>query len=159
VSDIPCSPRIILTVCPAGILVFGVGLQLNGTACAAGIYLCILFYTSSKVLIYLFLSACFFHPAALDAHSFCRLAEKVYVVWNTNCSRLRSPVYIICIVTVALYSAVVLVMFLGRIERFREVDGACELFLPHPLCASDWSSSGVLGLKPTASIPLLTYDL
>ncbi|KAJ6577010.1 hypothetical protein DFH09DRAFT_1148969 [Mycena vulgaris] len=107
-----------------GVLVFGVGLQLNATACAAGIYLCVTFYTMSKVLIYAFLS------------------EKVYIVWDTQRSRLRSPVYLVCIVTVGLYSAVVLAMFFGRIEQFREGDGAC-----------------VLGLKPTASLPLLAYDL
>ncbi|KAJ7104334.1 hypothetical protein B0H15DRAFT_766878 [Mycena belliarum] len=107
-----------------GILVFGVGLQLNATACAAGIYLCILFYTTSKLLIYSFLT------------------EKMYVVWDTNRSRWRSPVYIICTATVGLYFGIILVMFLSRINHFREGDGAC-----------------VLGLKPTASIPLLAYDL
>ncbi|KAJ7067526.1 hypothetical protein C8F01DRAFT_668985 [Mycena amicta] len=108
----------------SGILVFGVGLQMNKTACAAGIYLCVLFYTSSKILIYAFLT------------------EKVYIVWNTNRPRLRSPVYLICIITVGLYSAVVLAMLFGRIDQFRPGDGAC-----------------VLGLKPTASLPLLSYDL
>lgn len=107
-----------------GILVFGVGLQLNATACAAGIYLCITFYTTSKLLIYSFLT------------------EKVYIVWDTQRSRLRSPVYLVCAITVGLYFGIILIMFLGRVQQFREGDGAC-----------------VLGLKPTASLPLLTYDL
>ncbi|KAJ7472560.1 hypothetical protein FB451DRAFT_1249967 [Mycena latifolia] len=107
-----------------GILVFGVGLQLNATACAAGIYLCILFYTTSKLLIYSFLT------------------EKVYIVWDTQRRRLRSPVYLVCAITVGLYFAIILIMFFGRIEQFRQGDGAC-----------------VLGLKPTASLPLLAYDL
>ncbi|KAJ7048125.1 hypothetical protein C8F01DRAFT_164512 [Mycena amicta] len=107
-----------------GLLIFGVGLQMNQTSCAAGIYLCVLFYCTSKVLIYLFLT------------------EKVYIVWGNGNRRLRSPTYLVCVGSVALYTAVMLAMFFGRIEKFREGDGAC-----------------VLGLKPTASLPLLSYDL
>ncbi|KAJ7692269.1 hypothetical protein B0H17DRAFT_891306, partial [Mycena rosella] len=110
-----------------GILIFGVGLQLNATACAAGIYLCILFYTTSKLLIYSFLT------------------EKVYIVWDTQRSRLRSPVYLVCIITVALYFAIILIMFFGTLHL--SPDSSREL-----TCC-------VLGLKPTASIPLLAYDL
>ncbi|CAK5267120.1 unnamed protein product [Mycena citricolor] len=106
------------------LVIFGFGLQLNATSCAAGIYLCVLFYATSKILIYLFLT------------------EKVYVVWDTGRSRFRSPVFLVCFVTVALYLAIVLIMFFGRIEEFRPEDGAC-----------------IIGLKPTASIPLLSYDL
>ncbi|KAJ7067527.1 hypothetical protein C8F01DRAFT_1365586 [Mycena amicta] len=108
----------------SGILVFGVGMQRNATACAAGIYLCVLFYSTSKILIYAFLT------------------EKVYIVWDTDRPRLRSPVFLICITTVGLYAAVVVSMVFGRIHQFRPGDGAC-----------------VLGLKPTASLPLLAYDL
>ncbi|KAJ7253582.1 hypothetical protein C8J57DRAFT_626980 [Mycena rebaudengoi] len=109
-----------------GLLIFGVGLQMNRASCAAGIYLCILFYTTSKILIYAFLS------------------EKVYIVWDngTRRTRMRSPVYIICIGTICLYLAVILAVFFGRVQEFRSGDGAC-----------------VLGLKPTASFPLLSYDL
>ncbi|KAF7337129.1 hypothetical protein MVEN_02150900 [Mycena venus] len=108
----------------SGILVFGVGLQLNGTACAAGIYLCVLFYTSSKILIYSFLT------------------EKVYIVWDTGRSRLRSSVFLICMGTLVLYGAVIIAVIVGHIAQFRQGDGAC-----------------VIGLKPTASLPLLSYDL
>ncbi|KAF7315921.1 hypothetical protein MIND_00108800 [Mycena indigotica] len=108
----------------SGLLIFGVGLQMNRTACAAGIYLCVVFYCTSKVLIYLFLT------------------EKVYIVWNTGTRRLRSPIFLICIGSVTFYAAILLIMFFGRIHQFREGDSAC-----------------VLGLKPTASIPLLSYDL
>ncbi|KAJ7444747.1 hypothetical protein B0H11DRAFT_2088324 [Mycena galericulata] len=108
----------------SGLLIFGVGLQMNSGACTAGILLCVLFYSSSKLLIYAFLT------------------EKVYIVWDTGSSRWRSPAYLICIATVFLYSAVVLGMLLGRIDEFRPGDGAC-----------------VIGLKPIASIPLLSYDL
>ncbi|KAJ7899854.1 hypothetical protein B0H13DRAFT_2664213 [Mycena leptocephala] len=108
----------------SGMVLFGVGLQMNDTACATGIYLCVLFYSSSKVLIYAFLT------------------EKVYIVWDTGRKRLRSPVYLICMGTVLMYAAVVIAMIIGRIDEFRPGDGAC-----------------VIGLKPTASLPLLSYDL
>jgi hypothetical protein len=40
-----------------GVVVFGIGLELNGAMCSAGIYLCIACYATSKLLIYSFLSA------------------------------------------------------------------------------------------------------
>ncbi|KAJ6526782.1 hypothetical protein B0H19DRAFT_1084359 [Mycena capillaripes] len=114
-----------LFILSAGLLIFGVGLRHDGMACGAGIYLCVTFYTTSKVLIYAFLT------------------EKVYIVWENGVRRrFRSPVYLICIGTVALYVAVILGMFFGRISEFRSSDGAC-----------------VIGLKPTASLSLLAYDL
>ncbi|KAJ7759440.1 hypothetical protein DFH07DRAFT_741207 [Mycena maculata] len=106
----------------SGLLIFGVGLQKNTTTCAAGIFLCVLFYTSSKVLIYAFLT------------------EKVYIVWDSGRSRLRSPVYLICAITVLLYLGI----FISP---------------TYPLHATNSSDAGVIGLKPTASIPLLSYDL
>ncbi|KAJ7876892.1 hypothetical protein B0H14DRAFT_3786489 [Mycena olivaceomarginata] len=114
-----------LFILSAGLLIFGVGMRRDEHACSAGIYLCVVFYTSSKVLIYAFLT------------------EKVYIVWENGVRRrLRSPVYLICMGTVVLYAAVILAMFFGRIAEFRSGDGAC-----------------VIGLKPTASLPLLAYDL
>ncbi|KAJ7138636.1 hypothetical protein C8R46DRAFT_610593 [Mycena filopes] len=108
----------------SGLLIFGVGLQTNNIACGAGVFICVLFYASSKVLIYAFLT------------------EKVYIVWDTNRPRLRSPVFLVCTGTVCLYAAVIIIMIVGRVDQFRPGDGAC-----------------VIGLKPTASIPLLSYDL
>ncbi|KAJ7643516.1 hypothetical protein FB45DRAFT_895335 [Roridomyces roridus] len=108
----------------SGILIFGVGLQRNTTTCAAGIYLCVLFYTSSKVLIYTFLT------------------EKVFIVWDTGRSRKRSPVYLICVATITLYFGVILAVLFEHIAEFRPGDTAC-----------------VIGLKRTASLPLLCYDL
>ncbi|KAK6988110.1 hypothetical protein R3P38DRAFT_3098313 [Favolaschia claudopus] len=109
----------------SGILIFGVGLRRDGVACAAGIYLCVGFYTTSKLLIYCFLS------------------EKVYIVWENGVRpRLRSPVYLVCLVTIVLYIGVILAMFFGRIAEFRSGDGQC-----------------VIGLHPSASISLLAYDL
>ena len=39
----------------AGVIIFGIGLQHDEQICATGIYLCIAFYVTSKMLIYLFL--------------------------------------------------------------------------------------------------------
>ncbi|KAJ6581571.1 hypothetical protein B0H19DRAFT_512771 [Mycena capillaripes] len=108
----------------SGILIFGVGLETHKTGCSAGIYLCIVFYSSSKLLIYAF------------------LIEKVYVVWAVGEKRFRSPVYIICVITVGLYAGIIALLFFGRISQFRNGDEAC-----------------VIGLKSYASIPLLSYDL
>jgi hypothetical protein len=38
-----------------GMVIFGAGLESSRAACSLGIYLCIIFYASSKALIYLFL--------------------------------------------------------------------------------------------------------
>ncbi|KAJ7281465.1 hypothetical protein C8J57DRAFT_76043 [Mycena rebaudengoi] len=110
----------------SGVLIFGIGLetQTAGFGCSTAISLCIVFYASSKLLIYAF------------------LIEKVFVVWSVGDKRLQSPVYIICAVTVGLYGGIIALLFFGRIAQFRAGDGVC-----------------VIGLKPTASIPLLSYDL
>ncbi|KAJ7247606.1 hypothetical protein B0H12DRAFT_736805 [Mycena haematopus] len=107
----------------SGILIFGVGLETR-ESCSAGIYLCIVFYSSSKLLIYAF------------------LIEKVHVVWAVGEKRFRSPVYIICAVTVGLYAGVITLLFFGRISQFQVGDNVC-----------------VIGLQAIASIPLLSYDL
>ncbi|KAJ7198323.1 hypothetical protein GGX14DRAFT_573559 [Mycena pura] len=108
----------------AGLLILCADLQRDITACTAGIYLCITFYMSSKLMMYLFLT------------------EKVYIVWANDNSvrRLRSPVYLLCLGTICLYLAVIIAMYLGRIVEFRNLDRACEI-----------------GLKPTASLTLLSY--
>ncbi|KAI0645571.1 hypothetical protein C8Q79DRAFT_910990 [Trametes meyenii] len=108
-----------------GLLVNGTGMELNQTVCMLGIINCIAFYVSSKALIYLF------------------LVEKVYVVWGgaTKKKRLRSPVFLICLIVVGVYVGVAIFLVLGRISYFRE-DGSC-----------------VIGLTRPASLTLLIYDL
>ncbi|KAJ6517538.1 hypothetical protein C8R47DRAFT_256166 [Mycena vitilis] len=113
-----------LFVFTAGMLMFGVGMQMNRTACWAGIYICVLFYAQSKVLIYAFLT------------------EKVYIVWGATRPRMRSPVYLICMGTVVMYTAVIVLLIIGRIGEFRPGDGAC-----------------LIGVERSASIAVLTYDL
>ncbi|KAF7367971.1 hypothetical protein MSAN_00862400 [Mycena sanguinolenta] len=101
-----------LFILSGGLLIFGVGLRRNGDSCSAAIYLCVLFYTSSKILIYAFLT------------------EKVYIVWENGVRRrLRSAVYLICMGTVALYVGIILAMFFERIAAFRSGDSACVIGL------------------------------
>jgi hypothetical protein len=45
----------------SGVIVFGAGLELHATVCSLGIYFCIVFYASSKMLIYCFLGLPFFY--------------------------------------------------------------------------------------------------
>ncbi|KAJ7486437.1 hypothetical protein B0H11DRAFT_1913721 [Mycena galericulata] len=81
-------------------------------ACSLGIYLCVLLYTTSKILIYYF------------------LVEKVYVVWADGAKRLESRIYLISMGTVSLYVGVIVALVIG-----------------------------VIGVKPTASLLLLSFDL
>ncbi|KAJ7500288.1 hypothetical protein B0H11DRAFT_2380385 [Mycena galericulata] len=94
------------------VLVHRACIQTNDMACSFGIYLCVLFYTTSKILIY------------------CFLVEKVYVVWADGAKRLESRIYLICMGTVSLYVGVIVALVIG-----------------------------VIGVKPTASLLLLSFDL
>ncbi|KAJ7153840.1 hypothetical protein C8R46DRAFT_1268388 [Mycena filopes] len=101
-----------LFILSAGLVLFGVGLQHDsGIACSAGIYLCVVFYASSKILIYSYLT------------------EKVHIVWGGGEPRLTSPVYLICMGTVLLYVGVIIVMLIERIAYFRPGDGLCVIGL------------------------------
>ncbi|KAF5384050.1 hypothetical protein D9757_006968 [Collybiopsis confluens] len=109
------------------ILVFGIGLESDKIVCALGIYLCVLFYATSKLLIYSF------------------LVEKVYIVWSPSVrggKRLRSPIYIGCLVMIGIYAIVIALMVVGKIHYLREPDGVC-----------------IIGLKRFSSLALLGYDL
>ncbi|KAG7095797.1 hypothetical protein E1B28_006497 [Marasmius oreades] len=96
----------------SGLLIFGVGLETVIGACTAGILVCVIFYASSKVLIY------------------CFLAEKVHLVWSptTGKSRWRSSVYLACITSIVAYSVVVVLMITGRVHYWRD-DGVCVIGL------------------------------
>ncbi|KAH7323290.1 hypothetical protein B0J17DRAFT_620975 [Rhizoctonia solani] len=107
-----------------GILISGVGMSSTFINCALGIYACILLYAGSKILIYWF------------------LIEKVHVVWGgTHQPRLHSKVYWGCLLTMAPYVVIVILMFIGRVAYFRD-DRAC-----------------IIGLRKYASLSLLIYDL
>ncbi|RPD57612.1 hypothetical protein L226DRAFT_610647 [Lentinus tigrinus ALCF2SS1-7] len=96
-----------------GILVHGTGMELSGTVCLLGILNCIIFYASSKVIIYLF------------------LAEKVFVVWNPHRQRFRSKIYMACLGFIVVYLGVMAFLIWGRIALFRD-DGACVIGLARP---------------------------
>ncbi|KIK51399.1 hypothetical protein GYMLUDRAFT_64846 [Collybiopsis luxurians FD-317 M1] len=111
----------------SSMLLFGIGLESNKIVCAMALYTCVMFYATSKALIYFF------------------LIERVYVVWTPNIGgegRLRSPIYILCMIVVAFYGVVAALMAVGRVHYLRENDGAC-----------------IIGLKAYTSYVLLSYDL
>ncbi|CAE7143248.1 unnamed protein product [Rhizoctonia solani] len=107
-----------------GILIHGVGLSSSQDACTSSVFMCIWLYALTKVFIYAFLS------------------EKVLVVWDVVAQpRLRSPVYLVCLLVMLPFAAMPIMMTIGRIAFFRQ-DTAC-----------------IIGLEPFASITLLSYDL
>ncbi|KAJ3836250.1 hypothetical protein F5878DRAFT_272075 [Lentinula raphanica] len=98
----------------SGMLTFGVGLESKEIVCALAIYLCVVFYATSKLLIYSF------------------LVEKVYLVWSPSTAspqRFRSPIYLSCLTMIAIYGGVIASMFAGKIHYFREGDGVCIIGL------------------------------
>ncbi|KAK7463462.1 hypothetical protein VKT23_006812 [Stygiomarasmius scandens] len=70
--------------------------------------------------------------------------EKVHVVWSStpNTPRLKSPVYLVGMGTIVLYTIVGIVMVIGRVSYLRQEDGYC-----------------FIGLKFYSSVALLSYDL
>ncbi|KAJ8075466.1 hypothetical protein PM082_019804 [Marasmius tenuissimus] len=101
-----------LFVFSSGMLVFGVGLETTTATCHGAIVTCIVFYTSSKILIYLFLS------------------EKAFLVWSITAvgGRFRSPVYLLCLGNMLGYLAILILMIRGKIHFWRD-DGACIIGL------------------------------
>ncbi|KAH7101612.1 hypothetical protein BKA62DRAFT_170861 [Auriculariales sp. MPI-PUGE-AT-0066] len=72
------------------------------------------------------------------------LTERVFIVWNAGSSlkRWQSPVYCVCALIVAVYAAVIVLMSIFRISERHDDTNVCHI-----------------GLAPSASIALLTYDL
>lgn len=70
--------------------------------------MCIAFYVSSKVLIWLFLGKLYYLLHALGHFPTVHVAEKVHVVWSSVLAtpRHKSPAYLVCFVLVAGYVAV-----------------------------------------------------
>lgn len=94
----------------AAVLVNGIGLSLNASACTMGIVLCIVFYCASKLFIYLF------------------LLEKIYVVWPHKSSRFSSRAYRVGLTGVVALVIIFVSMITGRIAFIRE-DGQCVIGL------------------------------
>ena len=106
----------------SGILILGVGMTTSAIACSLGIYLCIVFYGTSKFFIYLFLSEFPLPPCEWRLRYYLSLpVERVHVVWRPTPTtpRLRSKVYVVCIVLLTLYLGVAAVMFYGNGSRRR----------------------------------------
>ncbi|KAF8309474.1 hypothetical protein DL93DRAFT_2085564 [Clavulina sp. PMI_390] len=139
-----------------GTLIHGVGLEYTLTSCSLGIWSCILLYTSTKLLIYIFLSERVWlvwsnvsaTKAALNALQTQKRQSQAPnrsippSEWRADVAkRLRNPVYVVCLVSLVGYVAVIILLLVSRIAGFRKQDGSC-----------------VIGLAPTGSIPLLSYD-
>jgi hypothetical protein len=122
----------------SALMTSGIGLSLNSTICGAAIFLCIIFYGLSKVLIYMF------------------LAERVYTV-NAGANRLHSTAYRICLIFLLGFGVVVSLMTWGRIAFIRDGSTHTFPFTEHIMDGSD--NACVIGIIRPASISLLVYDL
>ncbi|KAK7442004.1 hypothetical protein VKT23_016282 [Stygiomarasmius scandens] len=105
----------------SGILVFGLGLETSNIACAFGIYLCVLFYSTSKLLIYFF------------------LIERVHIVWRPtpNCPRFKSRIYVVSFISVCLCSVfVIMILFLWPLLRSNTLNACIRRIAMRTLVAS-----------------------
>jgi len=108
----------------AGVLVLGAGMEHSETTCSLGIYLCIVFYATSKVFVYWF------------------LAERVHIVWRLNpkAKRLHSKAYLACMVVLVGYLVIFALLFIGQVSLFTDT-GRCKIGLKSvasiPLLAYD----------------------
>ena len=89
------------------------------------------------------------------------LVEKVHVVWSptVGAKRFKSRIYIGCLVTLALYVIVIGLMMLVGTFLGNLACNCLAKFIPGNIHHLRSDGVCVIGLKPTASIPLLTYDL
>ncbi|KAF8340508.1 uncharacterized protein EI90DRAFT_3035823 [Cantharellus anzutake] len=111
-----------------GILIHGIGLELSHATCSLGIFACIFLYTSSKILIYSFLS------------------ERVWLVWSNNASvtkrsRWSSPVYRICAGSIMVYCACITLLIVYRVATLDHETGVCHI-----------------GIQKFVSVALVVYD-
>ncbi|PVF94736.1 hypothetical protein CPB86DRAFT_739896, partial [Serendipita vermifera] len=95
-----------------GLVATGIGMSRNPKACLTGIYLCVSFYGSSKVLTYIFLS------------------DRVYLVWSANnpVSRRKSKIWILCGVVLLGYVVCFVLMLIAKIA-YIQWDGTCVIGL------------------------------
>ncbi|THH33295.1 hypothetical protein EUX98_g887 [Antrodiella citrinella] len=115
-----------LIFCAASILVHGLSLELNEAVCTSGIAICIGFYVTSKIFLFLFLS------------------EKVHIVWSSTqgCPRIKSPIYMACMLVILMYTSVGVYLVWERIAYFEDLGRVC-----------------IIGLKRLGSVLLLSYDV
>lgn len=105
-----------LFIFSSGILVLGSGLEKNDVSCSMGILLCIVFYGSSKLLIYIFLCAFLVLWVIPSSITELHTAERVWVVWRTvpQSRRLQCKAYVACVLVLSGYLGVVGALFYGR---------------------------------------------
>jgi hypothetical protein len=97
-------------------LTFGIGVEATGLACSVAHHICIIFYATSKTLIYGFLGA--FQPGLKYNHELeysSNVVEKAHLVWEAINRRRRfeSPTYIICLVSMIGYLVVLVLIIIG----------------------------------------------
>ncbi|KAL0578560.1 hypothetical protein V5O48_003410 [Marasmius crinis-equi] len=124
----------------SAVLLFGVVLETNLNACMAATNMCIIFYGSTKVIIYVFLgrSPPPFLTATNVVLSLFRV-ERVHLVWSPTASsggRLRSKVWLLCMGLNVGYIVILVLMFVGIVHYWDE----------HGRC--------IIGLKPFADYAL-----
>lgn len=102
-----------LFIVACGVLILGVS-ALNSQTCSLAIWWCIVLYSGTKVLLYVF------------------LIERVHLIASKDhggsVSRIKSPEYRVCAVFLALWLAVAIAMGVGRISYIR-ADGICVIGL------------------------------
>ena len=123
-----------LFILSSGILILGPGLERNDVSCSMGIFLCIIFYGSSKLLIYTFLCTsllCILPSPTTKS----RTAVRVYLVWQHSPQprRLQCKAYVLCLVTLSGYLGVVAVLFYGRLPFLGDSRRCSRYFRPHLL--------------------------
>lgn len=120
-----------LFIFSSGILVLGSGLEKSDVSCSMGILLCIIFYGSSKLLIYTFL--CMPLPCIIPSFpTKSRTAERVYVVWQTapRPRRLQCKAYVACLIALSGYFGIVVILFCGRLPFLRDGAQNSQSFRP-----------------------------
>lgn len=125
----------------SAVILLGVGSSFNASACAAGIWVCLLVYVSQKVLLYrkstpessfscavLHITDCLL---ILDRSVF--LMERVFLVHSHRLpgrsSRFQNKWWLISMVLFAGWVGVAIAMIIGRVSFLRRTDGACIIGL------------------------------
>lgn len=108
------------------ILTFGIGLNKTPTLCTISHATCVLFYLFCRVFIYGF------------------LIEKVHLAWGSalGYSRLRSPVYLLCLASMTAFLALCIFALTGGRNHVTRDDGLCYF-----------------KMRVKYSIPLMAYSI
>jgi len=105
-----------LFVFASGLLTLGVGLEANDGSCATGIFLCIVFYGTSKFFVYAFLCSSSLPCIQPSFTAEPCVAEGVHTVWQPapNSRRLQCKPYVGCVMVLFGYCGIIGVLFYGR---------------------------------------------